>query len=110
MCAVLLGCHGPAVMTADAFPNRLAALSACLDVQDALVDHYADEYLAENGEHMVGLELTAFHDGWGRELAARGTFDRFQAACVDSLTPARARCAVEAQSSDGVIACLRLFQ
>lgn len=81
---------------------------ACLDLRDHIVDLYADEYVSREGLSMSQQERSAFRDGWAEELAKRGTFDRFEQSCFLSLTPSKYRCGMASQTTDGLVACMKL--
>lgn len=92
----------------QAFTTEEQRLSACLDLRDHIVDLYATEYVSREGLSMSREERTAFRDGWGEELAKRGTFDRFEQSCFASLTPSRYRCGMASSTTDGLVACMKL--
>jgi hypothetical protein len=83
-------------------------LLACLDLRDHVVQLYADEYVEQQGLAMTETELAAFRDGWGQELAKRGTFSRFEQSCFVSLTPRKYHCGMASQTADGLVACMKL--
>lgn len=83
-------------------------LLACLDLRDHIVDLYASEYVSREGLSMSLEERSAFRDGWAEELAKRGTFDRFEQSCFLSLTPSKYRCGMASQTTDGLVACMKL--
>jgi hypothetical protein len=90
------------------FANEEQKLLACLDLRDHIVDLYATEYVVREGLEMSQQERTAFRDGWAEELAKRGTFDRFEQSCFFSLTPRKYECGMASQSTDGLVACMKL--
>lgn len=112
--AALAGCT-QRTATVAASPHRSQAfvteeqrLLACLDLRDHIVDLYANEYVSREGLTLSREERTAFRDGWAEELAKRGTFDRFEQSCFFSLTPSKYRCGMASQSTDGLVACMKL--
>src|SRR5271166_1331042 len=90
------------------FGSERQKLTACLDLRDHIVDLYADAYVESEGLSMGPLERTAFRDGWAEELAKRGTFERFERSCFDGVTPRRYECAMMSQTTDGLVACMKL--
>ncbi len=111
--AFLAGCasRNPGVAAearrAQAFSEE-QKLTACLDLRDHIVELYATEYVSREGITLSRDERTAFRDGWAEELAKRGTFDRFEQSCFFGLTPTKYRCGMASQSTDGLVACMRL--
>jgi hypothetical protein len=93
---------------ASQFANEEQKLLACLDLRDHIVDLYATEYVVREGLAMSQQERTAFRDGWAEELAKRGTFDRFEQSCFFSLTPRKYECGMASQTTDGLVACMKL--
>lgn len=93
---------------AQVFGTEEQKLLACLDLRDHIVDLYADEYVSREGLAMSRQERVAFRDGWGEELAKRGTFERFEQSCFYSLTPSKYHCGMASQSTDGLVACMKL--
>jgi hypothetical protein len=83
-------------------------LTACLDLRDHIVDLYADAYVASEGLSMSALERAAFRDGWAEELAKRGTFERFERSCFYGVTPRKYECGMMSQTTDGLVACMKL--
>lgn len=81
---------------------------ACLDLQDHIVNLYADAYVEEQGLSMSGSERVAFRHGWAEELARKGTFDRFEQSCFYGLTPRKYACGMESRTTDGLSACMKL--
>jgi hypothetical protein len=116
--AMLLGCassrpndaKGPSRARDAQFANEEQKLLACLDLQDHIVDLYADEYVAREGLSMSRVERTAFRDGWAEELAKRGTFERFEQTCFYGVTPRKYRCGMQSQTTDGLVACMRFSE
>ncbi|MDP9034783.1 MAG: hypothetical protein M3O50_08230 [Myxococcota bacterium] len=110
---VLLGCAGKERQEAQwarrppAFANEEQKLLACLDLRDHIVDLYASEYVANERLTLTARERVAFRDGWAEELAKRGTFERFEQSCSDSLTPNRYRCGMASHTTDGLVACMK---
>jgi hypothetical protein len=110
----LAGCGSQAVPPvstphhAQAFGTEEQRLLACLDLRDHIVDLYASEYVSREGLAMSLEERSAFRDGWAEELAKRGTFDRFEQSCLFSLTPSKYRCGMASQTTDGLVACMKL--
>jgi hypothetical protein len=107
------GCAGrPAPNDATARPPGFATdeqkLLACLDLRDHVVQLYADEYVEQQGLAMTETELAAFRDGWGQELAKRGTFSHFEQSCFMGLTPRKYHCGMASQTADGLVACMKL--
>jgi hypothetical protein len=91
-----------------AFANEEQKILACLDLRDHIVDLYANEYVHERGLDMDPAQRTAFRDGWAEELAKKGTFQRFEQSCFFSLTPRKYQCGMASQTTDGLVACMRL--
>ena len=90
------------------FGTEEQRLLACLDLRDHIVDLYASEYVSREGLSMSLEERSAFRDGWAEELAKHGTFDRFEQSCFLSLTPSKYRCGMASQTTDGLVACMKL--
>lgn len=90
------------------FQNEEQKLMACLDLRDHIVALYADEYVSEQGLAMNRAERAAFRAGWAEELARKGTFERFEQSCFYSLTPRKYRCGMASQTTDGLVACMKL--
>lgn len=90
------------------FENEEQKLMACLDLRDHIVELYADEYVSEQGLAMNRAERAAFRAGWAEELARKGTFERFEQSCFYSLTPRKYRCGMASQTTDGLVACMKL--
>ena len=90
------------------FGTEEQKLLACLDLRDHIVAIYANEYVSREGLEMSPAEQTAFRDGWAEELAKKGTFDRFEQSCSYSLTPSKYRCGMASESTDRLVACMRL--
>jgi hypothetical protein len=99
---------GPRSGQGSQFASEEQKLLACLDLRDHIVDLYATEYVVREGLAMSQQERTAFRDGWAEELAKRGTFDRFEQSCFFSLTPRKYECGMASQSTDGLVACMKL--
>jgi hypothetical protein len=112
----LVGCAsgsaGPGPTASRANPSQFASeeqkLTACLDLRDHVVQLYADEYVEEHGLAMSQTERAAFRDGWAEELAKKGTFERFERSCFFSLTPRKYMCGMASQTTDGLVACMKL--
>ncbi|HZU81851.1 MAG TPA: hypothetical protein VE987_02995 [Polyangiaceae bacterium] len=110
----LVGCAARTAGTAaspaaaQAFGTEEQKLLACLDLRDHIVELYANEYVSREGLAMSTEQRTAFRDGWAEELAKRGTFDRFEQSCFVSLTPSKYRCGMASQTTDGLVACMKL--
>ncbi len=107
-CASHPAAKGPRSPQDPQFANEEQKLNACLDLRDHIVDLYAAEYVVREGLAMSQQERTAFRDGWAEELAKRGTFDRFEQSCFFSLTPRKYECGMASQSTDGLVACMKL--
>jgi hypothetical protein len=90
------------------FGTEEQKLLACLDLRDHIVELYANEYVSREGLSMSREERTAFREGWAEELAKRGTFDRFEQSCFYSLTPGKYRCGMASETTDGLVACMKL--
>lgn len=90
------------------FGTEEQKLLACLDLRDHIVEIYANEYVSREGLEMSPAEQNAFRAGWAEELAKKGTFERFEQSCSYSLTPPKYRCGMASQSTDGVVACMRV--
>lgn len=114
MVAALAGCGSRNTIQASsphhtqAFVTEEQKLLACLDLRDHIVELYANEYVSREGIAMSRKERVAFRDGWAEELAKRGTFDRFEQSCFYSLTPSKYHCGMASQSTDGLVACMKL--
>jgi hypothetical protein len=104
------GAKGPPWAQDGQFANEEQKLLACLDLQDHIVDLYADEYVAREGLAMSPIERTAFRDGWAEELAKRGTFERFEQSCFYGVTPRKYRCGMQSRTTDGLVACMKLAE
>jgi hypothetical protein len=110
----LAGCASPRAGHASAphrtqvFVSEEQKILACLDLRDHIVELYANEYVSREGLSMSREERSAFRDGWAEELAKRGTFDRFEQSCSYSLTPNKYHCGMASQSTDGLVACMKL--
>ncbi|HEX8794218.1 MAG TPA: hypothetical protein VF765_24915 [Polyangiaceae bacterium] len=90
------------------FVSEEQKLMACLDLRDHIVELYADEYVSEQGLAMNRAERAAFRAGWAEELARKGTFEKFEQSCFYSLTPRKYRCGMASQTTDGLVACMKL--
>jgi hypothetical protein len=90
------------------FHTEEQKLNACLDLRDHIVDLYANAYVASEGLSLTALERAAFRDGWAEELAKRGTFERFERSCFYGVTPRRYECGMMSQTTDGLVACMKL--
>jgi hypothetical protein len=90
------------------FTTEEQKLLACLDLQDHIVDLYAEQYVKDEGVSLSRAERTAFRDGWAEELAKRGTFERFEQSCFYGLTPRKYRCGMQSETPDGLVACMKL--
>ncbi len=90
------------------FKTEEQKLNACLDLRDHIVELYADAYVASEGLDMSPNERVAFRDGWAEELAKRGTFERFERSCFSGVTPRKYECGMQSQTTDGLVACMRL--
>ncbi len=106
-CASRTGAKAPHPQESQ-FANEEQKLLACLDLRDHIVDLYATEYVVREGLDMSQQQRTAFRDGWAEELAKRGTFDRFEQSCFFSLTPHKYECGMASQTTDGLVACMKL--
>jgi hypothetical protein len=95
-------------VNATQFASEEQKLTACLDLRDHVVQLYADEYVEEHGLEMSQTERAAFRDGWAEELAKKGTFERFERSCFFSLTPRKYACGMASQTTDGLVACMKL--
>ena len=91
-----------------AFATEEQRIMACLDLRDHIVDLYADEYLVEQKLQMSKAERSAFRDGWAEELAKRGTFERFEGSCYYGVTPSKYHCGMASQTTDGLVACMKI--
>lgn len=100
----------PAAAVRHGFGSEDQKLSACLDLRDHIVDLYATSYLAREGLEMSDEQLRLFRDGWAEELAKRGTFDRFEQTCFESLTPGKYECGMAATTTDGLVACMKIVR
>jgi hypothetical protein len=90
------------------FTTEEQRIVACLDLQDHIVDLYADEYVSREGVRLTAHERTAFRDGWAEQLAKRGTFEAFEQSCFGSLTTQRFDCGMSSHTTGAVDACMRL--
>jgi hypothetical protein len=90
------------------FATEVQKQLACLDLRDHIVSLYADEYVEEQGLELTRDERNAFRSGWAEELAKKGTFERFEQSCFFSLTPQKYQCGMASQSTDGLVACMKL--
>jgi hypothetical protein len=90
------------------FGSEEQKLNACLDLRDHIVDLYADAYVASEGLSMSAVERAAFRDGWAEELAKRGTFEPFERSCFYGVTPRKYECGMMSQTTDGLVACMKL--
>ena len=90
------------------FKTEEQKLSACLDLRDHIVDLYANAYVASEGLSMSPIERVAFRDGWAEELAKRGTFERFERSCFYGVTPRKYECGMHSQTTDRLVACMKL--
>ena len=90
------------------FGTEEQKLTACLDLRDHIVDLYADAYVSSEGLSMNPVERAAFRDGWAEELAKRGTFERFERSCFYGVTPRKYECGMASQTTDGLVACMKL--
>jgi len=112
--AALAGCahHGADAQFArpQAFNTEEQKILACLDLQDHIVDLYAEEYVSHEGLTLSNNEKAAFRDGWAEELAKRGTFDRFEQSCFYGLTPGKYDCGMQSKTTGGLAACMKLSQ
>jgi hypothetical protein len=93
-----------------AFSTEEQRLVACLDLQDHIVDLYADEYVSTQGLSLNPVERVAFRDGWAEELAKRGTFERFEQSCFLGVTPRKYECGMQSHSTGGLVACMKLSE
>src|SRR5271166_5201761 len=86
----LVACvHRGATPPPSGFPTEEQRIMACLDLQDHIVDLYANEYVSREGVALSTRERAAFRDGWAEQLAKGGTFDGFDQACFGTLTTRR---------------------
>jgi hypothetical protein len=97
-----------AVSPGETFKDTEQKELACLDLRDHIVALYADDYAEREGITMSESERDAFHSGWAEQVAKKGSFDRFQQSCFLSLTPRRYRCGMASQSTDALVACMKL--
>jgi hypothetical protein len=109
----LVGCaardgQGAAPPHGAQFATEEQKLMACLDLRDHVVALYADEYVEQQGLEMSQTERTAFRNGWAVELAKKGTFERFEQSCFYGLTPRKYECGMASQTTDGLVACMKL--
>jgi hypothetical protein len=109
----LFGCAargglGAAPSHGGQFATEEQKLMACLDLRDHVVALYADEYVEQQGLEMSQTERTAFRNGWAEELAKKGTFERFEQSCFYGLTPRKYECGMASQTTDGLVACMKL--
>jgi hypothetical protein len=110
----LVGCaahnagQGAASPRTSQFATEEQKLMACLDLRDHVVALYADEYVEEQGLEMTQTERNAFRHGWAEELAKKGTFERFEQSCFYGLTPRKYQCGMASQTTEGLVACMKL--
>lgn len=88
------------------FPDEAARQMACLDLRDHAVELFADDYLAENAVTLSEAQRAAFRVGWGEELAKKGAFTRFEAACFGTLKPEFYSCGMTAKTPAAIVACM----
>jgi hypothetical protein len=112
----LVGCASRGTTEAKSAPPGQASelateeqrLMACLDLRDHIVALYADEYVEQQGLDLSTNERAAFRKGWAEEIAKKGTFERFEQSCFFSLTPRKYQCGMASQTTDGLVACMKL--
>jgi hypothetical protein len=92
------------------FSSEEHRILACLDLQDHIVDLYADEYVSREGVSLTRHQRAAFRDGWAEQLAKGGTFEPFEQSCFANLTPLRFDCGMSSRTTGDVDACMRLGQ
>jgi hypothetical protein len=90
------------------FATEVQKQLACLDLRDHIVALYADEYVEDQGLELTKTERDAFRSSWAEELAKKGTFERFEQSCFLSLTPRKYQCGMASQTTDGLVACMKL--
>jgi hypothetical protein len=90
------------------FPTDDQRMLACLDLQDHIVDLYANNYVTQEGLTLSAAERAAFRDGWAEELAKGGTFDSFEQSCFHGLTPRRYECGMQSQTPGSLVACMQV--
>jgi hypothetical protein len=90
------------------FSTEEQRILACLDLQDHIVDLFADEYVSREGVRLTQHQRAAFRDGWAEQLAKGGTFEPFERSCFGNLTPRRFDCGMSSRTTDGVEACMRI--
>ena len=93
---------------ASQFSTEEQRQMACLDLRDHIVALYADEYVEQQRLEMTRAERAAFRDGWAQELARKGTFERFEQSCFYGLTPRKYQCGMASNTTDGLVACMKL--
>ena len=107
----LAACHAapaPAAPT-PGFLSQSQRESACLDLQDHIVDIYAEQNRRDFAYEFANPnKVRAWRDGYARELAKLGAFDRFEQSCFASLTPKKFECGMSAKDSETLTACMRL--
>lgn len=91
------------------FANDEARAHACTALRDHAIILFADDWADREG---VGLhspeERAALYDGWYEQLAKRGTLQRFQAACAQTLTPRKFQCGMRSHNPDSLVNCLKV--
>jgi hypothetical protein len=92
------------------FASEEQRIVACLDLQDHIVDLYADAYASREGVSLTRHQRAAFRDGWAEQLAKGGTFEPFEQSCFGNLTPRRFDCGMSSRTTDDVEVCMRLGQ
>ena len=99
----------PALPEHGGFPSREARESACLDLQDHIVDLYAEQNRRDFAYEFANPgQWREWRDGYARELARKGVFERFEQSCFASLTPGKWECAMSEKTSEGATFCLRV--
>ena len=81
---------------------------ACLDLQDHIVDIFADEYVSREGVRLTAQERAAFRNGWAEQLAKGDTFEAFEQSCFGTLTTQRYHCGMNSRTTGAVEECMRL--
>jgi hypothetical protein len=92
------------------FPTEEQRILACLDLQDHIVDIFAEEYVSRENVRLTANQRQAFRAGWAEQLAKGGTFEPFELSCFGNLTTTRYDCGMSSRTTRGVEACMRLSE
>ena len=92
------------------FPTEEQRILACLDLQDHIVDIFAEEYVSRENVRLTANQRQAFRAGWAEQLAKGGTFEPFEQSCFGNLTTTRFDCGMSSRTTGGVEACMRISE